>query len=178
MKKNGFVFEVGDLVREDQGTKITFELDEKNTLDFVKEHPAVSHITGDASFMKVADGIHVHLTNLKLSLKFNCIRCLKEYMQNIDIDSAERVFYFKKQKGDIDELDIYYVDMKNMIINISDFLRQEIILHFPMIPVCSKSCKGLCAKCGKNLNEGKCNCKKTEKEEKPLAELKKLYKSK
>ena len=32
------------------------------------------------------------------------------------------------------------------------------VLAVPMKNLCSEDCKGLCPKCGKNLNEGLCNC--------------------
>ncbi|MEK7085982.1 MAG: DUF177 domain-containing protein, partial [Patescibacteria group bacterium] len=64
-------------------------------------------------------------------------------------------------------------------IDLGEFLRQEIILHFPLIPVCSKSCKGLCPTCGKDKNKEDCDCPKRETEGyKPLAVLKKLIKNK
>ncbi|MBP5322006.1 MAG: DUF177 domain-containing protein [Kiritimatiellae bacterium] len=33
------------------------------------------------------------------------------------------------------------------------------ILTFPGYPICRESCKGLCPKCGKNLNDGPCGCR-------------------
>ncbi len=38
-------------------------------------------------------------------------------------------------------------------------IRESMILAFPSYPVCSKSCKGLCAQCGANLNVETCDCK-------------------
>jgi uncharacterized protein len=79
---------------------------------------------------------------------------------------------------DSDIFDEYYVDMKSFSIDISDFLRQEIILHFPSNLVCSTGCKGLCGFCGKDLNKGKCDCvpPEEEKKESPLSKLKELIK--
>ena len=37
-------------------------------------------------------------------------------------------------------------------------LREHMILASPMQPLCRKNCAGLCARCGKNLNEGPCQC--------------------
>ena len=42
------------------------------------------------------------------------------------------------------------------MVDITDDVRQEIILAYPMIPICAPGCKGLCPACGWNLNQGSC----------------------
>jgi uncharacterized protein len=177
MKQLGFVFELGELVRDPEGTKVKFEIDEKVPfeLDDVK---ALSNVECEISFMKVEDGILTEIKDLTVDLEFECTKCRQKYKLKIDVPEANRVYYFEKQKDVQDIMDIFYFDLKNMQIDVSDFIRQEIILHFPMIPVCSNSCKGLCPVCGINLNKKSCNCKKGSKQEKPLAILKQLYNAK
>jgi uncharacterized protein len=46
-------------------------------------------------------------------------------------------------------------------------------MEFPSRFLCSDDCKGLCQRCGKNLNEGACNCGKDEIDPR-LAPLKKI----
>ncbi len=43
-------------------------------------------------------------------------------------------------------------------LDITEDIRDMVILSLPMKPLCSDTCKGLCPKCGTNLNEEKCNC--------------------
>ena len=43
------------------------------------------------------------------------------------------------------------------VLDITDDIRQEIILAYPMIPVCRAQCKGLCPACGQNLNVAGCS---------------------
>jgi len=166
-------FKVGDLFRSEQGTSYTYEIDEKCELEL--EHKPKSNITFRLTLMKLEKGIVAMVEDLELKLQFKCERCNIDYDQKIAITSAERVFYFEEQDSD-DPMDAYYVDMKNSTLTLDEFLRQEIILHFPTIPVHSKSCKGLCPKCGTNLNEKKCNCTIDKSDDnKQLAILKKLY---
>ncbi|HEY2030087.1 MAG TPA: DUF177 domain-containing protein [Myxococcales bacterium] len=40
-------------------------------------------------------------------------------------------------------------------------VREQILLSLPSAPVCSEDCKGLCPRCGKDLNEGECGCDRT-----------------
>ena len=37
-------------------------------------------------------------------------------------------------------------------------MREAMLLVFPTYPLCSKDCKGLCVRCGGNLNRNECNC--------------------
>ena len=43
-------------------------------------------------------------------------------------------------------------------IDLTDAVRQTVLLSVPVKPLCSTDCKGLCPKCGMNLNRGRCNC--------------------
>jgi len=47
---------------------------------------------------------------------------------------------------------------QNML-DVSDDLRQEIILTYPVKCLCREDCQGLCPACGKNLNSETCSCK-------------------
>ncbi|HLD40656.1 MAG TPA: DUF177 domain-containing protein, partial [Candidatus Omnitrophota bacterium] len=50
------------------------------------------------------------------------------------------------------------IDKSDTSIDISEDIRQEIILEYPDKPLCEETCLGLCVNCGRNLNEGNCNC--------------------
>lgn len=51
---------------------------------------------------------------------------------------------------------------KTETVDLTDEVRQSIILALPTYPVCRTACRGVCAKCGKNLNEGPCACTQAE----------------
>ena len=53
----------------------------------------------------------------------------------------------------------YTADNAKPLIDLDPDIREEIILDYPLSPLCKPECKGLCPKCGKNVNEGKCSCK-------------------
>jgi len=52
---------------------------------------------------------------------------------------------------------------KDQSADLTEEIREAIILSFPNYPVCRSDCKGLCARCGISLNSGKCSCSKQEK---------------
>ena len=43
-------------------------------------------------------------------------------------------------------------------VELAPMLREHVILSAPMRPLCREECAGLCARCGKDLNEGPCQC--------------------
>lgn len=56
------------------------------------------------------------------------------------------------------------IDEKTEFVDLTDELRQSIILALPSYPVCRQDCRGVCPTCGKNLNEGSCACDHTERD--------------
>ena len=57
------------------------------------------------------------------------------------------------------------LDETNYIIgynlDVDALIYDEILMDFPMKPLCSEDCKGLCKVCGTNLNENTCDCDTT-----------------
>lgn len=46
-------------------------------------------------------------------------------------------------------------------IDLKPAIREQILLQIPGSPVCREDCRGLCPRCGKDLNEGDCGCDRT-----------------
>ncbi len=91
---------------------------------------------------------------LKTGYKIKCYRCLGEIERQLDIKVFESIV---NGKSDIDELDAY--TYTGNFLELDKILEDNMILNLPMKQVCTQECKGLCQKCGANLNEGPCNCK-------------------
>ncbi len=51
-----------------------------------------------------------------------------------------------------------YIEAPDYKLDTDALLRDDILLELPSKFLCKESCKGLCPKCGKNLNEGFCTC--------------------
>lgn len=56
------------------------------------------------------------------------------------------------------------VDEKVEFADLTDELRECIILALPTYPVCREDCRGICPTCGRNLNEGPCSCVREERD--------------
>jgi uncharacterized protein len=103
---------------------------------------------------------------VRISVSLNCGRCLRnvscpietkfseEYNPAEDLDKEE------EQELTDRELDLGYYS--NDELDISELIREQILLSVPMKPLCGADCQGICPKCGKDLNEGACGCKTEE----------------
>jgi uncharacterized protein len=81
-------------------------------------------------------------THLSAMVEYRCCRCLKQCSSKIDK-------HFNME---------YPLDKSEQFVDITEDIRSEIILDYPVKFLCKVDCQGLCPKCGKDLNEGKCNC--------------------
>lgn len=91
-----------------------------------------------------------------------CSRCLVDFETKLSngadfIVCAEEAHESKKDA--IDDEDYAFLKGNDLRADISDIVRQTIILALSMKPLCSETCKGLCPQCGMNLNEQTCGCK-------------------
>lgn len=55
----------------------------------------------------------------------------------------------------------YQADKTVQAIDFNPDIREEIILDYPIKPLCKPECRGICPKCGNNLNKGGCFCGST-----------------
>ncbi len=90
----------------------------------------------------------------RAKVKLRCSRCNEKFLSEI------------KGKFERD----YPLTTKDTL-DITDGIREEVILAYPLVLLCKKNCKGLCPQCGKNLNKAKCSCK-AEKDDERLDKLK------
>lgn len=80
----------------------------------------------------------------------NCDRCLEKVSKTVSCD-FEQTFY-----KDFAEEDEYVYS--NSLLNATKAICDEIVLSLPSLLLCKDDCKGLCPKCGINLNKNKCSC--------------------
>lgn len=98
------------------------------------------------------------------SLELDCTRCLSPMPYPIDINFDD-VFVEAAEMNASDERELDSSDMKADVlsegkIDLKEVAREQILLSLPTQVFCSEDCKGLCDRCGANLNRGTCDCGK------------------
>ena len=86
-----------------------------------------------------------------------CDRCLDEYQLNVD-ETVDIILTHDSDLTEREEEDIYLIPPANDEVDITDSVRQSLILAVPFKKICNEACKGLCPKCGVNLNREQCDC--------------------
>ena len=87
-----------------------------------------------------------------------CARCLKQLPSGYEVDVCE-LFYGNGHAPATGE-DAYSV--KGVEVDLEPMLRDAVALALPLHPLCDEDCKGLCARCGRDLNLNACDCKEEE----------------
>lgn len=93
--------------------------------------------------------------NVKFSTP--CARCAEPTESELDLSLEKSI-----ATGDVSRENDDYIFMEDMKLDISMPVFEEILLQMPSKILCREDCRGLCARCGKNLNEGDCDCPKSE----------------
>jgi uncharacterized metal-binding protein YceD (DUF177 family) len=111
-------------------------------------------------------------------VELECGRCLKHFEAPIHADFALQFEPAKDQRpDDLDEdtADMSVATYAGESLAVGEQLRQELELLVPYAPVCREDCKGLCRRCGQDLNDGECGCPR-DAEGGAFADLSKLFK--
>ncbi len=113
----------------------------------VASSPVVAELRAES----VVEGI-LMTGSARADVTLECSRCLTEFQSDVSVDVCE-LFTGPGHEGDEDSYEVTGTE-----IDLEPMLRDAVVLDLPLNPVCSVDCKGYCAGCGQNLNEGECTC--------------------
>lgn len=135
-------------------------------------NPFSGNITADIELNKSHNQVILNV-DMKAAAVFECDRCTKVFEQQLG--SVYKVVYFfgSEPVNSIDS-NIIYLPPDADKINIAPEMRDYAVLSIPMKRLCREDCRGLCPKCGTDLNEAECGCEKDNSENRwlPLTDLK------
>ena len=83
---------------------------------------------------------------LRTPATLRCSRCVAVFEQPLTVSH----FVFHQELHGEDFVDL------------TPNIREDIILELPQRALCAEGCKGLCPRCGKDLNQGPCRCKQSQ----------------
>src|SRR4030042_4768568 len=126
-------------------------------IDFGLENPIQSEVT----IRKETQSVFIS-GKVQTDLRFNCIRCLKEFSYPLS-SNFEITLYPPKEIPNQEEIELGENEMESIFfeegeIHLSEIVFEQVCLDIPFQPLCHEGCKGLCQNCGKDLNFSSCDC--------------------
>ncbi|MBN1160921.1 MAG: DUF177 domain-containing protein [Dehalococcoidales bacterium] len=164
---------VSQLLRDPIGATRDFKIDK------------LIDIAGDGKNHKIQGECHMLRTQRSILVKclldteveLTCNRCLGKFLQPLKIKFEEEFFptldiLSGAPLSEPEESSAFTID-EHHTLDLTEAVRQYVLLAIPMKALCKQDCAGLCPTCGKNLNEGACSCPKqnTDSRWSKLAEL-------
>ena len=131
----------------------------------------------ELEFTPVPDFVERNSISLSGSLDAHiagvCARCLGEAKMRETVEFSEVIPIYRESVERNADAE-YYSDGRTL--ELEKLFLDAILLSAPNRLLCSKECKGLCPKCGTNLNISTCSCKDEPDEFNPFSSLKDLFK--
>ena len=151
---------VAQLLKEAVGANRVLELDGPE-LELEGEGPA--HVRASLRLTRTDRGVWVS-GPAAISVEGVCSRCLvpfgswvdvdldEVFVQVVDVTTGARIRYRDDLEGEPLTIDAHHV------LDLTELLRQYRIAAMPLAPVCREDCRGICTRCGTDLNESSCAC--------------------
>jgi uncharacterized protein len=133
------IIDVSQLLKEPVGSRRHYEL------DGIGE----PQVKGEVELLRTDRGVFVKGV-LRSTLRAVCSRCLAFFNHPIT-QNIEEEYLSRAEEG------AFTIDGQGEI-DLSEAVRQCLLLAVPMKPLCRPDCAGLCSRCGHNLNTGQCEC--------------------
>lgn len=153
------LYNVAQLLKEGVGASRRYAVDE--TVEYPGEHWGVLHPTGGVSLLRTHWGILVQGT-ARVTLTEECGRCLTGYSQELEAEIEEEFLPvidvvtgspLATPNGE----EAFFIN-EHHLLDITEVLRQAIVVARPLQPLCREQCAGLCPECGQDRNVARCRC--------------------
>ena len=116
-------------------------------------------------FRQGNDNVYV-AADIETKISVECRRCISSF--EVDVTTTlELLFIIGSESSEQREADERYYDGETL--DISEDVRQGLILEMPIWPLCSEMCEGLCLECGSDLNSEACSCEATDESTAPAS---------
>jgi uncharacterized protein len=162
----------------EEGLEVTREYD-FFSMDLMDENAVfLSPVTADVIIKKVGEEILIK-GRIVTKMSFVCSRCLSPF--EFPVDSKFDLIYFPEEmdlmKDQLENDDInqyYYYSRK---IDLYEIVLEQLNLTFPIKPLCTPGCQGICPVCGNLVKNGVCSCSENESDSR-LNKLKNILRDK
>ena len=111
-------------------------------------------VTGRLS--KAGSGRYYWSGKIEGIAELECRRCLTDL--SVDVDEESNAIFVETGDDVSDDPDVYTLPPHADKIDLRPAVRDQWLLSAPRFALCREECKGLCPRCGADLNEGPCDC--------------------
>ncbi|MEK6697778.1 MAG: DUF177 domain-containing protein [Nitrospirota bacterium] len=140
---------------------LTLELAEK--LDLFTTGAATTAFAAALTIKPAGGGLLRMTGRVRSDVMLECSRCLEQFACPVDAElSIDLAPVSSLGKGPEQELGRAELDMEfyqGDEIEPLEFIKEQLLLALPMVPLHSPDCKGLCSVCGANRNAADCGCR-------------------
>lgn len=155
------IFNVAQLMKAPVGTSLVNDFHEED-IQLDDDIEVIGPIDGHVRMRRTNQGLLVDGW-VELTLELSCNRCLKTFEQPMHVDFEEQFYptvdvISGMPLEPFDEDEIFPIDAHHEV-DLTEAVRQNVLLALPMVTICREDCKGLCPQCGQDLNLGSCECK-------------------
>ncbi|MBQ9839242.1 MAG: DUF177 domain-containing protein [Oscillospiraceae bacterium] len=102
-------------------------------------------------------GVLVMTGSITTTIHGVCDRCAGDFTSNLDIPID---VVLVTELSNEDSEDEWVFPLEGDSADLEDIVRTVFVLNMDSKLLCKEDCKGLCCRCGKNLNDGPCSCQK------------------
>ncbi len=121
-------------------------------LDIGGDYPFKSPVEVSAAAVNRAGLVELKITAV-YDYTTRCDRCFEPIVRHM-----EQVFTHGLAVSLIDDENDDYIETPDYTLELDEVVTSDILLNLPSKFLCKEDCKGLCLKCGANLNDGDCGC--------------------
>ena len=105
--------------------------------------------------VKNSAGVLLMQGTVETTLHGVCDRCAKPFLRDVVFPLHAVLATELESEDDADE---WVFLLENDCADLTDIIRTTFVLNMDTQLLCKEDCKGLCCRCGKDLNEGPCDC--------------------
>ena len=147
------------------GKQMSYEVNEPASS--IADVPVLSEIRGQLRFTNTGDLLLVRGV-LHTSVELECSRCLRLFEMPLTCDVEEQVELRAMAARPFEHPQVTIVPeegdtlfLVGNLLDVTEMIRQMLLVSLPIKPLHDEACKGLCPTCGADLNEGECRCKRS-----------------
>lgn len=163
------------LIRE--GMKSALDVDQDSVPD--PDLRFAEPVTGRVEFQNSGDLLNIS-GQVRTVVEIPCARCLADVRVPLNVTLDERLPLAEvahpspptEEDSGLETIvsSIVHLEQGRPILDLDELIRQQLIIEIPIRTLCGGDCRGLCPRCGADLNQGPCACP-AETVESPFAAL-------